>query len=133
MSNPKVLGGTFEDINEAVVKPVTDEVGKAIEIGVKSVMGTPTPTSAPPQDPSQAKLEDQKKYAEVKRKIDFWKKLDEEQKRIRDEQKQKQLQQRQVVAEEKQVKQFETVKKQNRNIALERAKAKTEIKGGVGG
>lgn len=121
------IGGTFEDISEAVVKPVTDELGKAIEVGVKSVVGSPNPQPA-----TQVKQEEQQK-SEVRRKIEFWKKLDEEQRKVRDAERQKQMQQQQVVTQEKQIKQFEIVKKKKENKALSFAQRKTEIRGGVGG
>ena len=74
-----VIGGTFEDVNTSVVKPVKDEVGQAIETGTQSVVYGPPPQSQNPQNlqpidndhNKQKQLEDQKKMAETRRKLDF--------------------------------------------------------------
>ena len=135
MANRNPIGGTFETINEIVVKPVTDEVGKAIEQGVQSVIGVPKPQ--PTQNPQSNSLQstpvDNSKMLEARRRLDWYKNLESQQKRIREAQKQKQAEASKQVDEKKQIKQFEIVKKQKKDIALTQAKTKTEIRGGVGG
>lgn len=132
MSAKNIIGGTFEDIDEAIVKPVADEVGKALEQGVQTVVSQPKPQQ--PTD-RNVQLETQSKLTEARRKIEWWKKLDEEQKRVRELERQKVIvrtQDEQQDKESQQIKQFEIVKKKE-NLALNRTQRKTEIKGGVGG
>lgn len=132
MYGKNVIGGTFEDLNEAVVKPVTDEVGKALEQGVQTVISGPKQTQNP-QNPQAKQAETQAKLAESRRKIKWWQDLEEAQRRVRDQEKQKIVQKQSLdSARDKQIKQFEIVK-QKENLALNRAQRKTEIKGGVGG
>ena len=75
--------------------------------------------------------------AEARRKLEYWKKLDVEQRQVREEQKQKEAQkQQQLVAakqDKQQVKQFEIVKKEQELHPDVAAKGKMEIKRGVGG
>ncbi len=128
MHAKNVIGGTFEDLNEAVVRPVSDEVGKALEQGVQNVFqGQKQPVSGSQPEETQAKL------LEARRKIKWWKDLSDAQRRVREGKNQAQAQQQQAVQDKKQVKQFEVSKKQQKNIALVRSQRKTEIKGGVGG
>src|SRR3990167_2994257 len=60
MTGNRPIGGTFEDvgetINQSVVTPVVDEIGKAIETGIQSVVGTPAQTA---QQKQQKADEDQ--------------------------------------------------------------------------
>lgn len=132
MAVKNVIGGTFEDIGEAVVKPVVDEVGKAIEVGVKSVVGGPNPKATQNTKP-QDNVTDQTKIIEARRKIKYWKDLEEAQRRVREEQKMKQLQQAQVTQQESQEKELVEVYKKKDDTALKQAQRKTEIRGGVGG
>ncbi len=125
----KILGGTFEDINEAVVKPVADEVGRALEQGAQAVKGgqtQPQSGNVNPQKIQQTQLDEQQKIRQWRWRLDQIKKLNDEQKRSASAK-------TSADKEEKKVKQFEIVKKQQKNVALERAKVKTEIRGGVGG
>jgi len=57
------VGQLIADIGEAVVKPVVDEVGKAIEEGGQSIAGTGQFSSNPssPQEQQKKKLEEQKR------------------------------------------------------------------------
>lgn len=134
MSNSKnIIGGTFEDVNEAVVKPVTDEVGKAIESGVQSVVQGPVQKSAPQQPFEGKQLEDQKKLVEARRKIDWWKTLGEAQRKAREEERQKQMQRVQEEKKKQEVKQF-TIQQKKRQLPAEiAARGKAEIKRGIGG
>lgn len=121
--------GVASDIGEAVVKPVVDEVGKAVEQGVQSVVSGPGVTTPQQQ---QKQLEDAGKLSEARRKIKYWQDLETAQKAVRDKQKQEQQKVAQV-SQSKQIKQFEVVNKKKENMALQQAQRKTEIKKGVGG
>lgn len=127
--------GIATDINEAVVKPVADEVGKAIEQGTQSVVyGSQATSVNPPKSPEQIKQEEQKKLAEARRKIAWYKNLSEAQAKIRQEQKEKEAEKLKVEKEKKEIKQFEVVKKQQSQAAIvKEAQTKTEVKKGVGG
>lgn len=134
------IGGTLKhtaaDIAEAVVKPVTDEVGKALEEGVQQVAGG---AQSKPLDPvaQQARLmEDQKKRVWAVHVIEWNKKLQDEQAKVRQANSQQASQQQQQENETKKVKQFQIVEKQQKQAQLDatqRAARKAEIKGGVGG
>lgn len=110
----QVTEETAQTVGE-VAKDVKDEIGRAIEQGVQSVAGTQlTPQQLQPFDSAQGKqkqLEDQQKLAEARRKIDYWKKIEQEQKKVREEEKQKQLQIQQFEEQEKQKKKMEEAKR----------------------
>lgn len=129
MGVKNVVGGTFEDINEAVVKPVVSEVGQMIEAGVKTSMGSNPPD---PNEEKKKETDRQKKIAEWRWRLTQQNKLAEAQRKVRDEEKLKQFQQTQVEHQEKQVKDLEVIKKKE-NLAVRQAQTKTEIRGGVGG
>lgn len=130
------LKQTATDIGEAIVKPVTDEVGKAIEEGAQQVTGS---SQVKPLDPvvQQAKLvEDQKKRAWAIRVIEWNKKLQEEQQKVRQQNFQQDAGKKQEDQEKKKIKQFQIVEKQQKQMqmdATQKAARKTEMKGGVGG
>ena len=138
MAPNRPIGGTFEDvgeqINQSVVKPVVDEVGKAIEAGIQSVVGG---QSVDPQQIQQQKSEDQKKISEWRWRLQKIKELQEAQRKIREEEKQKllqgQQQEEQAKKEKTEVKKFEVFKKQKEVNPETAAKGKAEIKRGVGG
>lgn len=124
-------------LSEAVAKPVVDEVGKAIEVGVQSVTGS-TPK---PQDPltQQKKQEaEQKKKAWALSVIDWYKKIQEKQAQVRQnnlQQDQAKRTQEEEDKEKAQIKQYEVVKKQEQVLppGVAQAQGKVEKKGGVGG
>ncbi len=135
------IGGTFEDIGEAVVKPVSDGVGQMIEAGIQSVMpnqpsaqktNNPQPTPQP-QDSSIKTPEEQKKIQELQFYIKRQKETSDAVEKVRREREQKQTQVAQNDQQEKKIKQFEISKKQQKNVALEQAQKRTEVRGGVGG
>lgn len=138
MALNRPIGGTFEDVgetlNQTVIRPVVDEVGKAIEAGIQSVVGGQT---VDPQHKQQKQVEDQKNLAEWRWRLQKIKELEDSQRRIRDEQKKKQLavqqQEEQAKEENVQVKEFEIFKKQKEVNPEIAAKGKAEIKRGVGG
>lgn len=126
------ISGTFEDVRESVVKPVMDEVGKALETGVTSVVQGPQQN---PQDAPKKEEDRQKKLAAWRWRLEQLRKLEESQRKVREEAKQKEMQKAQVVQAEKQkgqAEEFEIFKKKG-DLNLKRAQRKTEIKTGVGG
>ncbi len=130
------IKGIAADISEAVVKPVSDEVGKAIEQGVQSVIKGPGQNSPSNQqiNPQQIKQEEQVKLAETRRKLDWWKNLADAQNKVRAEQKQKEEERLKVMEKKKEIKQFEvTKKKQALAASVREAQTRTEAKKGVGG
>ncbi len=137
------IGGTFETINEAVVQPVKDEVGQAIEAGIQSVVGGSKPqtqqsSQIKPGEQPKTQITEQKGLAEARRKIKWWQDLAEAQRKVREQEKQK-LPQRQQQAQQgsqqqAQIEQFEEAKKQKEiNPQIAAATGKTEMKKGVGG
>ena len=99
---------------------------------MESGLSTKQPPSTKPADDSQGKQADQAKMFEARRKIKYWKDLEEARRRIREEAKQRKFQETQVATGEKQVKDLEVVKEKE-DSALKMAQRKTEIRGGVGG
>lgn len=127
------------ELQESIVKPVVDEVGKAIEEGVQAVLGS-GPMAVRPQDPA---VEQKKKQEEAQRKqwalkvIDWNRKLQEAQTKVRQENQQQQMQQQQEEVEQKKVKQFKIIEKKQKQqqqlTQAQMAERKTELKKGVGG
>lgn len=113
-----------------VAKDVKDSTGQMVEQGVQSIVGT----QLTPQQIQQKQQEDQKNLAETRGKIEWLKKLDQEQKMIIEQNKQKEAQRLQNQKEEKQVTEMkkEEKKKQPVNPAVAYA-GKVEFKRGVGG
>ncbi len=140
---PNIIGGTFEDINEAVIQPVKDEIGLTLEQALQSVVpkqnsATQNANNNPQQassDSAEAKqAETMVQMNEARRKIKYWKDLDEAQRRVREEEKQKQMQGQSLdAAQDRQVKQFEIIQKKKQLPDELAAKGKAEIKRGVGG
>lgn len=130
------LAQAASDIGEAIVQPVTDEVGKAIEEGTQSVVNTP---STKPLDPvaQQAKqMEEQKKKAWAMRVIEWYKKIQEEQQKVHRMKQQEGQQKKQEEDEKQKVKQYQVIEQQKKAQQLtevQKAARKTELKGGVGG
>ncbi len=123
-------GGVRGAVAEAVIKPVKDEIGQAIEVGVQSVTGK-TPT---PQQTLQKQQEDQKKMADVQRRLQWWKNIEAQQKGLSMQKKQEDLQKKSDQKQEQKVKQFEIVQKERSlETAVKQAQTKTEIKGRLGG
>ena len=139
MANVKAAAaGAIRNVGEVVVKPAVDEVGKAIEQGVQSVIGGP---QAQPQltqgQIEQNRADEQNKYTEAQRKIQWWKKLDEEQRKVREQQKSLDAaRDKQETAKKQKVKQFEIVEKKKETAvqqAQARVAAEKRIGKGVGG
>lgn len=133
-----MIGSAIKTVGEAIVKPVADEVGKALEQGVQSVVSGPQ--SQQPQftqgQIEQKRADEQSKYTEAQRKIQFWKKLDEEQRGVRETQRQTVQAKQQETAKKQEVKQFEIVEKKKETVvqqAQARAAAEKRAGKGVGG
>lgn len=131
--------GAMQNIGEAVVKPVIDEVGKAIETGTQSVLNRP-PSGQQPTTPSldpalqqQAQATEQVGLSDARRKIKYWQDLASAQAKVREDQRQKEQERLQEDPQRSKIKQFEIQEKKKQNIALQQAKTKTEVRKGVGG
>lgn len=120
----------MEQAGREVVRDVKDDFGEMIEQGIQSVAGT----TLTPQQIQQKQQDEQKKLAETRRKIDWYRKIESEQKKIREEFKQKEAARLKQQQEEKKVAQIkkEEKKKQPVNPATYFA-GKVEFKRGVGG
>ncbi len=130
-------------VSEAVVKPVQDEVGLALETAISSITGQGAMVTTP-TDPNQAaktqQEQTQRTQQEEQKKANirsYIQNLQTDEQRFTT-QKQKDTQQKyqkqQEEQQEKQVKQFEVMKKQERAQSINLAAAKNkEIKGGIGG
>ncbi len=128
------VADTAQDISEGVVKPVRDEVGKAIEEGVQSVVGTPK--ALDPAAQQQKQQDEQKRLAWARHVINWYKNIQNAQEKVRAEQLQKLQAKNAEEQQKKQVTQFEVLDKQKKRqemSAAQIAARKTELKGGVGG
>lgn len=114
-----------------VVSDVKDAVGEVIEQGVQSI----TSPQLTPQQLQQKQQEEQRQLAEARRKIDWYKKLAEEQKRVIEQNRQKEAQRVQNLKQEKQIDKVKIEAKKQQpleNPALRWA-GKFEKKGSIGG
>lgn len=125
------VGQLAVDVGEAVVKPVVDEVGKALEQGVQNVVSSPKQLT--PAQQQQKQQQDAANLAEARRKVKFWQDLAAAQKAVREKQSKQQAQVQQVKANEKKVKQFEVVEKKKALTNVQLEGRKSEIKGRLGG
>lgn len=132
-----------QSVGEAVVKPVSDEVGKAIEEGVQAITGSnPKPQNSQPDPNLNPQLQAQKQQLEMVKRQNVMRFINQfnTDKRIYEEQKIKEQQKKQQEQQEEQdkkmkVRQLEVVKeqKQQATVAQQQAKSRSERKGGVGG
>ena len=128
------IGQLATDIGEAVIKPVVDEVGKVIEEGAQSIVGTPK--ALDPAVQQKKKVEEEKRKQWALKVIDWNKQLELAQQKVRQENLQKLQAQQQEEQQKKQVKQFRVIEKQQKDQQLtqiQREATKAERKGGVGG
>lgn len=128
----EVLGS----VTDAVVKPVGEEIGKMIEVGAQSIMGTDDPQQQAQKQQEEAK----KKQADAKNAAylrDWFQKLaEEEQKGDQAAQQREQQWQARNQAEEQQEqskKMEEAQKDQEMAVAVRNAQTSTETRRGVGG
>lgn len=132
------IGGALKqaavDVGEAVVKPVTDEVGKAVEQGAQSTFASP---QVDPAILQQKQVEGQKRKAWAIKVIEWNKNLQAAQQKVRQETQQKELQKKQEEQQQKEkVQQYRVIeqqKKQQQFSVAQLAERKAEIKRGPGG
>lgn len=128
-SGVKQFAGEMGQATVDVAKEVKDEVGKAIEQGVQSVVGT----QLTPQQIQEKKLEEQRKLTEARRKIEYWKRIDQEQRAVREKKKQEELQRQQQTVQQQRIKQFTIEQKKRQPLPEEvRARSMVERKAGRG-
>lgn len=118
----KQISEEMEQAGESVVKTLKDEVGQIIEQGLQSITGqTSTPQKSQNQQPAQdTKAEDQKKLTETRRKIKWYKDIEEAQRKVREEAKQKEiqrLQQKESKKQDEKMKFFEQKQKKQTILA----------------
>lgn len=115
-----------------VAKDVKDAVGEMIEEGVQSAVGS----QLTPQQLQQKQLEDQRELAEARRKIEFLKRIDQEQKTVRQANKQKEMQrlqnQQQDQTKSVQTAQIPKMAKKPGGLPQEVLRTRVEIKVGKG-
>jgi len=125
-----------KDVGEAAIKPVVDEVGKAIEEGVQSVASGPKQKAADPAV-QQKKAEDEAKRRVWAEHVITWNQnIQASQDKVRQEEQQKLIrkkQEEQKVQEVKQYKAIEAQKKDQQMTNIQKEQTKSERKGGVGG
>ena len=118
----------IEQVSGEVAQDVKDSVGEAIEQGVQSVIGT----TLTPQQIQQKQMEEQKQLAEARRKIEWYKRIDQEQKLIRQKEQQEKMQKQQEETQQKQVQEIQKVQKKQKIPEEVRARAMAELKAGRG-
>lgn len=138
-----VIGQFARDSGEALVEPVKDEVGEAIEQGAQAVIAGSKPVSQDPVAQQKFQEEQAKKQEENQKNMQWaettiarYQKIDEEQAQERMKKKQEEQMKQQETQQEEQTKQFELQKQEQKSVdltALQRKARGTEIKGGVGG
>lgn len=128
----KATGEIVQTVGE-VAKDIKDAVGEALEQGVQSV----TNTQLTPQQIQQKQQEDQNKLAEARRKIEWLKNVDSQQKQVIAANRQKESERLQNQQQEKQEEvqqiQTKTVKKQAMSDEIARSQAELRVGKGVGG
>lgn len=107
----KQFAGEMKAVTMEVAKDTKDVLGQTLEQAAQSVTGNQLTPQQQAQIKQLKEVENQKKLIEARRKIEFWKKLEAEQKAIREAQKQKVIQGQQQEAEKTQVQQFEIIQK----------------------
>ncbi|MBI4040186.1 hypothetical protein HY389_02425 [Candidatus Daviesbacteria bacterium] len=132
------MGGKVSEaaqtVGEAVVKPVVDEFGKAVEEGAQTIAGSQS--SQDPQIQQRKQEEEQKRKDWALRVIDWNKKLDADLQKVRQQKQQAEQQRLQSMQQQTQKEQAQIIEKQQKKAqltAVEREARKTELKGGVGG
>lgn len=129
------LSQLSSDINEAVVKPVSDEVGKALESAVTSVFGNSIPQqNIDPKVQAEKKQEEEKRKLQAIQTLNKWtQNLESDLQKVRQSKQQQEQQRLQKQQEEKKVKQFKVQEKKQKSNAALASKNTTESRKGVGG
>ena len=134
----KGISQNIADIQEAIVPPVQDEVGKLVEAGVTAVTGNtqqldPQAEAKKKQEEEKRKLEDQQKAARIKAFFQQFQADKQHFDQVKAEEERRKREEEQKAAEEKKVKQFEIVQKQQQAQISADAKGRGEYKKGIGG
>ncbi|OGE25765.1 hypothetical protein A3H85_01855 [Candidatus Daviesbacteria bacterium RIFCSPLOWO2_02_FULL_40_8] len=131
-----VKGATIQlatDIGETIIKPVTDEIGKALETGVSTVIHGPQQPLVDPKIQAQKKVDEEKRRQWALRVIDWNKKLTDDAQKIRMQNQQKKIEESQVKQQEEQVKQYKVEEKKKQTPSALAVRNTTESRKGVGG
>lgn len=122
------IGQIPAELGETVIKPVVDEVGKAIEQGVQSVIGS----QLTPGQLQQKELDRQKKLANARRVIEHYKRIEEAQRAVRQAKKHEELQKKQEEGQKQQVQEIKKEQKKQQIPEEVKARAMAELKAGRG-
>ncbi len=121
-------------INEAVVKPIGDEVGKALESATASLTGNFSATTLDPKVQSERKADAERKKIQATAVINSWnQRLQTDLQKVRSINLQKEQARLETKVQEEKVKQFKVSEKKKQVNAALNAKNTTESKKGVGG
>lgn len=131
MAFNNVVQGAIKTANEALVKPVQDEVGKMVEEGVQSVIGTPV-QQLDPQAEAKKRAEEEKKRRHILQFFDRFRTDKQALDQAQIMKRQAEQTTHQEEAQKYQVKQFEISKRQE-SLAVTQAQTNRERKGGVSG
>lgn len=130
-------GGFKAAVEETIINPVQDEVGKAVETAQQSVFGTldPAQLQKKQQEAQQRKQEDDKKKQNV---LKFIRELQEDEQRHKQLKQQEMQKKQEEEQEEQEKKQREMSKEQQKsqdmvNQQVRDAQTRTETRKGVGG
>lgn len=128
----KAIGQIPQALNEAIVTPLKDEVGKALELGGQSVGLIPSPIKDPAEE-AKRKVEEEKKKQNIKV---FLQQYQADQQRLQAQKQQLEKEKMQKPEEEKQkkqIKQFETFEKNKKSSEINpQGQGRPEIKLGKG-
>lgn len=132
---PNPFGGALKGAGETVVKPVTDEVGEAIEQGVATATApvlTPQQKAQQQQQVQQKQIEDRQKARTIKLYFNRLVQQENLEKQSQQQQKQKKLDEEEETKKKKEeIKQIEVVKEQQmENIAVGSKLRRVEAKKG---
>lgn len=139
MSDSGGIGSVISEAVQAVVEPVKDEVGAAIEAGVQSVLGTGPAAQDPATDAvaDAKKADEEKQKAEAKWVIEKNRQLDAQLRAVRQKNAEDAQKAQESIQQEEQVKQYKVVDKTQKRDAMARqvqeAKTRSETRKGVGG
>ncbi len=105
MSDGSGIGGQVRQVvKESVIQPVINEAKTDLEVVTQSVAGVAPVT---PQQQAQKQQEDQQKILDARRKLEFYKKIEQDQTKVRTERKQKEEEYKKAIDEKMRVKQYQ--------------------------
>lgn len=127
-----IAGQVIADVGEAVVTPVKDELGKAIEEGASTTFGIPI--NIDPLAQQKKREEEEKGKQQAEKVIDWYQKIDQAQAKVRQEKMEELQKKQQEENQQKQAKQYQVIQRQKQlPQAVAEAQRKTEVKKGIGG